>query len=194
LQSPARFRSIRTFAALALLASPLAGHSQFVIESATDLFTPSFRGSVNSAYFGYSKGSFRSAPGVNVIKNLAPDLGTAAGSFSQVHTIKTVSGSGNIYFGNADLATEGLAFETFDLSVPIDVPTAQIGTAFTTIIVQFNSLRTAWSGGYLPDFLSLGGTAPSFVGGTNSADSSLGQIGSSQVWAKIRDRRQCGDL
>jgi hypothetical protein len=139
----------------------------FEIESASGLFTPSFRGGANSTWFGWAPNTFDGAPNDELINSPAPTIGTAAGTLVQNNSDDVLSGSNNIYSGIGVL----------DLTVT--APTAgTLGQGFTTIIVQG---RTLFGGfGVDPVFGDISGVSPTYVQAINSASPSP----QGQFWVK----------
>lgn len=141
--------------------------AQFVINSATGLFDPSFRGSANTTWFGWGSGSFDGVSNNELIDNPAPTIGTttAGVSLTQSTAFDILSSGNNIYTATAGATDLLLALTT------IGTP----GSGFTTIIVQG---KTAF-GGYdiAPAFNNITGVSATFAQGNNA-------VGSAQFWAK----------
>lgn len=99
------------------------------ISTATDLFTPSFRGDANTTYVGWD--TFVDTLDADVVINdTTPDIGTGGGSFVTTNAEDHVSGSFNYYSSTGSVAE----IVTFD-----DPSAGQVG-GFTTIIVQAHTL------------------------------------------------------
>lgn len=141
--------------------------AQFVINTATGLFDPSFRGAANTAWFGWGSGKFDGLTNNELIDNPAPSFGaTALGvSFTQSTTNDILSSGNNIYTGGAP-ATDLL----------LAIPTSGTpGSGFTTLIIQG---KTAFgSYGVAPAFSEIAGVSASFAQGNNF-------LGAGQFWAK----------
>lgn len=151
--------------------------AEFVINSSPGLFDPSFRGDVNTTWFGWgptmSGGGFGGVPNNMIVDGAPPNIGTTTLNveIAQDPTTTSILSSGkNIYTG-------GMSADT-DLNITI--PTlGDIGTGFTTIIIQG---RTAF-GGFVPAsmnadiFKDINGVSAQFVMGTNTS-------GQGQFWAK----------
>jgi hypothetical protein len=160
-------KSIASLALLALVAGAADASAQFVINSSTGLFDPSFRGGPNTTWFGWGPGRFEGTTANELIDNPAPNIGTTltGTSFTQNPANDILASSDNIYSGAA-AATDLL------LAIPTS---GTIGSGFTTIIIQG---RTAF-GGYdtAPSFQPISGINPLFEVGANAN-------GSGQFWAK----------
>lgn len=142
-----------------------AASAQFAINSASSLFVPSFRGEVNTTWFGWSTGGFGPAGAVN---NPVPNLGTttAGVSFTQNSAASIIVSSGSIY---TLFATPTLSF---------DVPTDGVnGGGFTTIIVQGKTAFGSFNDEAPPVFGAVAGSNPVFVLGNNATENG-------QFWAK----------
>jgi hypothetical protein len=142
--------------------------AQFDLSAGTGLFDPSFRGTANTTWFGWSPGSFDGLTNDEIIDNPAPTIGTTTVglSFTQSPTGNDIlSGSDNIYSSTAG-ATDLL------LSIPV---AGSEGLGYTTIIVQG---RTAF-GGYnvAPGFGDIAGVSAELTLGNNAN-------GAGQFWAK----------
>jgi hypothetical protein len=164
------------------------------------LFVPTFRDTSgnnanNTTWFGWGSGDFGGSwyntvhpttPVTNdyqLIEGALPTLGSTSkvGSLSQVNDYSILSGSSNIYPSSTKLG--GATHETININIPINVSLNDVGTGFTTIIIQ----GTTTSGPYgtnPPNFLALnydGDVQMSYVLGTNI---STGGIGKGQFWVK----------
>ena len=141
--------------------------AQFVINSSSGLFDPSFRGQANTTWFGWGAGSFEGATQNELIDNPAPSIGTTTLgiSFTQNPANDILASSDNIYTGTS-AATDLL----------LQIPTSgTLGSGFTTIIVQG---RTAFGGYDTPPSLQpISGISAIFEVGPNAN-------GSGQFWAK----------
>lgn len=124
-----------------------AAASTFDIGSATDLFTPTFRGAANTTYLGWD---VFGAPGTTVINDTTPDIGTDAGSFVTTDGTDHQSGSFNYYSYGGPVA-EDVTFSTAGVN----------GSGYTTVIVQALTLFGDW--GPSIDFGAIGGVDPSLV-------------------------------
>jgi hypothetical protein len=153
-----------------------AGHAQYIIESSTSLFTPSFRGEANSTWFGWGAGEFFATPATGVKRRLldpsptSGNVGLANGvEFFQLDWTDTNqevigSSSNNIYKGGFGSGTKP------EVSLRLNVPTfGEVGLGFTTLIVQGTSL-TGGSFGTAEAFLinqpifgDINGISPDFV-------------------------------
>lgn len=164
-----RLTKISGLVAIALALSGAASAQANTISTAAGPFTPSFRGGANTTYFGWGYGTWdgnddstsvdvvngdppinpASLPGPLLVNNGAnPDI---------------VSGSNNLYPGPFNLT--------------LSIPTAgTVGSGFTTIIIQGNSLP---SGLALDTFQfgSIAGVAPTYLVTPNAETET-------QWWAK----------
>lgn len=177
--------------AAALQAAPL--HAQFVIETSTGLFTPSFRGDANTTWFGWGNGTFFGDPippsSTRILNNIAPTLGTvglAEGvQFFQNDRfddpfVGIGSSSGNIYKGGAG------PFSKPAIDLTMVIPTdGVVGTGFTTIIIQGTSLTSGSFGAaeaFLinqPIFQNIGAVSPFFLMATSDDNRA-------QFWAEYK--------
>jgi hypothetical protein len=158
-----------------------AVNGQWVIQSSAGLFTPSFRGAEDSAWFGWGAGQFFSDPalgGKRRLLNPAPtsgNVGLADGvTFYQLNWTDTTaevigSSTNNIHKGGAGAGVKP------PLSLSLGAPTLGTnGQGFKTIIIQGISLTSGSFGGaeaYLinqPIFGDINGVSPEFVMGINS--------------------------
>ncbi len=117
-----------TLTSLVLLAVGLSSAKAlpFDINTATGLFTPSFRGDANTTYLGWD---VFGEPGDTVLNDTTPDLGTDGGSFVTTNGENHQSGSLNYYSGSGSIA-EDVSFATNGTG----------GSGFTTVIVQAKTL------------------------------------------------------
>jgi hypothetical protein len=163
--------------AVATLLTLGSGNAQFVIQTSTDLFTPSFRGDANTTWFGWQNGTFFGDPippsSTRILNNIAPTLGNvglAEGvQFYQNDRfddpfVGIGASSGNIYKGGSG----PLSKPAIDLTLVIPTE-GVIGTGFTTIIIQGTSLVAGSFGSpeaFLinqPVFQNIGAVAPTFL-------------------------------
>lgn len=148
------------------LAANLAS-AQFVINTSSGLFDPSFRGAANTTWYGWGPGKFDGLTNDELIDNPAPSFGTTTlgVSFTQATTFDILSSGNNIYSSMAG-ATDLL------LTIPtLGTP----GSGFTTLIIQG---KTAFGGsGVAPVFNDILGYSPMFEIGNNAT-------ASGQFWAK----------
>lgn len=139
--------------------------AQFVISSATDLFTPSIRGNANTTYFGWTSGNWDSNPGDEtlageLINNPPATINPAAlGTIGLLQTTNAdiVSGSNNLFTNT-----------TANVGLTLTIPTAgSVGTGFTTIFIQGKGLASGQ--GLLNHVLygDINGVSPTFVVGGN---------------------------
>lgn len=141
--------------------------AQFVINTGSGLFDPSFRGAANTAWFGWGSGKFDGLTNNELIDNPAPSFGTTplGVSFTQSTAFDILSSGNNIYTGAAG-ATDLL----------LAIPTSGTpGSGFTTLIIQG---KTAFgSYGVAPAFGDIAGVSASYAQGNNL-------LGAGQFWAK----------
>jgi len=188
------------FTAALGLTLPMANAAVFVIaENNTNaLFVPTFRGTANSTYFGWGNGDFGGSwyndvhpdtpvPVANdyrLLEGAVATLGSGAfrGSLSQVNDYNILAFSDNIYPTSGKFPA-GVTSETVNIHIPINVSLENVGTGFTTIIIQGNTTSSAY-GANPPIFLDLDyerDVQMSYVLGTNN---STGGIGKGQFWVK----------
>ncbi len=145
----------------------------FVISEATDFFTPSFRGTDSSTYFGWSPGTLGEKVGsanvLNGVPSINPD-NLAGGALLTATGSVYISGSFNIYTSVSAITNAGLK-----LTIPTD---GVVGTdGFTSIIIQ----GTGFGGFGFPldtfTFGSINGISATYLYGSNAADAG-------QWWAK----------
>lgn len=143
--------------------------AQFVINTSSGLFDPSFRGAANTTWFGWGAGKFDGLTNNELIDNPAPSFGTTTlgVSFTQSTAFDILSSGNNIYTGAAG-ATDLL----------LAIPTSGTpGSGFTTLIIQG---KTAFGGfGIAPAFGDIAGVSATFELGMNAGIPSSGQF-----WAK----------
>lgn len=150
-----------TLGVLALTACT-AMASPYDLATATDLFTPSFRGDASTTYLGWDSFGERAD---TVLNDSTPDVGTGSGSFVTTNGEDHQSGSLNYYTGGGSVAE--------DISFATDGTT---GSGFTTVIVQASTLFGGW--GSEIDFGSIDGVEPSLVVQATNA------MGSGQLFVK----------
>jgi hypothetical protein len=158
-----------------------AAQADFVINTATGPFVPSFRGQANTTYFEWSNGSFdwntslESGAG-EYIANPPPSLnpgnlplsGANPIGLHSNNTLDLLSSSNNIYSGGAGPA---------GIDLTLTIPTSSVsGATTTTIIIQGNGLAMPGANGLA--FEPIAGISPSYAIGTNAA-------GQTQWWAKF---------
>lgn len=159
----------------AVLATSSTASAAFVINEATGIFIPSYRGESNTTYFGWSAGSWdgnvdSTPPDPNVdIINGTPSInpGALAGSsfITQATAADIISGSNNVYSDVSFVNSLGLQMH---------IPTSGTvsSTGFTTIIIQGFGLSGAAFGfsegldGF--GFGAINGILPEYVIGTNA--------------------------
>lgn len=154
-----------------------------VIQTATSLFVPSFRGSTGSVHFGWENGTWDGNPpltpgGLDVTPDLinsTPSLNPGSGGLlTQGVAGDIVSGSNNIYATISAVNHLGLR---------LTIPTLGLPGAggFTTIIAQGLGLSGAQFGfaGAMDGFGfgTINGISPTYAIGNNA-------LGRSQWWAK----------
>lgn len=144
--------------------------AQFVINSSSGLFDPSFRGAANTTWFGWGSGKFDGLTNNELIDNPAPSFGTTTlgVSFTQSTAFDILSSGNNIYTAGAP-ATDLL----------LTIPTSGTpGSGFTTLIIQG---KTAFgSFGIAPAFADIAGVSATFELGMNAGLPAP----SGQFWAK----------
>jgi len=127
--------------ALALLLAGSTASAAYVISEGNSIYTPSYRGSANTTYFGWASGSWDGNPAPAVGEpdpspdtlNGTPSInpGALAGTsfITQTSTADLVSSSNNIYSSVGGINAAGLQ---------LNIPTSGVVGApgFTTIIVQ----------------------------------------------------------
>jgi hypothetical protein len=148
------------------LAANLAS-AQFVINTSSGLFDPSFRGAANTTWFGWGAGKFDGLTNNELIDNPAPSFGatTLGVSFTQSTAFDILSSGNNIY-------TSGAAVTDLLLAIPTS---GTPGSGFTTLIIQG---KTAFGGyGVAPAFNDIAGVSASSAQGNNL-------LGAGQFWAK----------
>jgi hypothetical protein len=159
------------FGALAILVAASATHANN-ISTATGPFTLSFRGGPNTTYFGWEAGTWDGnvdtpTPNFDTV-NATPSINPSVGPVltNNLPASDIVSGSNNLYPGPFDLT----------LAIPT---VGNIGTGFTTIIIQGNSLPGFPGPLYLDTFKfgDIAGIAPTYIVQPNS------QV-ETQWWAK----------
>lgn len=159
-----------------LFATAFATASQaqlYTISTATDTFTPSFRGEDNATCFGWASGTFDGGLDDELLDNPLPSLSDAlclAGTLDQVGTTDILAGSNNIYIG-----TNGRN-EALSLSVPTRGLPGPDG--FTTVIIQGLTLTGGPAANTIvnyPTFGAIDGVLPTFVIGLNANSPSPGQ-------------------
>jgi hypothetical protein len=141
--------------------------AQFVINTSTGLFDPSFRGAANTTWFGWGSGSFDGLTNDELIDNPAPSFGTTTtGMTLNQSTAFDILSSGNNIYTSTQPATDLL----------LDLPTSgPPGSGFTTLIIQG---RTAFGGYDIPPFFNeVAGVSPTYAQGYNAN-------GAGQFWAK----------
>jgi hypothetical protein len=116
---------------LTLSTAAVATAAPFDLNTATGLFTPSFRGAANTTWTGWDTWN-ENLDGV--ITDSTPDVGTHGGSFNTTNNEDHRSGSANYYAAGGSVA-EAITFTT---------PTGGPG-GYTTVIVQGLTLFGAWS-------------------------------------------------
>lgn len=153
--------------ASALVCIALGSAEANIITTASEPFTPSFRGAANTTYFGWENGTWDGNPPPNPgdpdpspdTLNGTPSINAAGYTDLLVNNLSSdiVSGSDNIYPGGIDLT----------LTIPTD---GVVGTGFTTIVIQGNGLSGAGFGVLLDtfNFGEINGVAPTYVVGGNS--------------------------
>lgn len=182
---------------LLALAVPQAEAVVFNISENTSgmLFTPTFRDTTggnanNTTWFGWESGDFagnlHSSGLYRVLDGAATTVGSGLlkGSLSQQNGYNILSGSNNIYPSTSKFPA-GVTSETVNINIPINVSLANIGTGYTTIIIQGNTTDGPY-GSNPPQFLSLdypGNVEMTYVLGTNQRPIS-GGIGKGQFWMK----------
>lgn len=142
------FKPLVAALAVAGLTTPAAFASTFMITTATDVFTPTFRGDANTTWVGWD--TFNDgAPGADeIINDSTPDVGTDTGSFVTNNGEDHRSGSLNYYSGSGSV----------DETITFDVAAGPSGTGFTTVIVQ---ARTLFGGfGTTVNFGAIDGSNP----------------------------------
>lgn len=143
-KDPTSMRLQLTLIALALSASTALA-SPYDLATATDLFTPSFRGDANTTWVGWD--TFDDGGTLSeIINDTTPDLGTSTGAFGTTTGEDHLSGSGNYYSGGTPVA-ETISFVTDSGA-----------DGFTTVIVQAVTLFGGW--GDEVQFTSIDGVAP----------------------------------
>lgn len=162
-------------AAMALAAT--ANGQILFIDTATDLFVPSFRDLTNAdlgntTFYGWGNGKFDGGAQNELMENPAPTLGLGGlnGTLDQVGTVDILSGSKNIFIG-----VNGRT-ETLTMQIPTNGTPGLDG--YTTIILQ--GLTNGTGAGLItnfPIFAAINGINPTFVIGLNSQ-------GFGQWWAK----------
>ena len=162
-----------TLSLLALaLPTTAANATTFDIATATDVFTPTFRGDANTTWLGWD--TFDDVDpnpldNVQLIDDTTPDLGnvgTDGGRFVTNNGEDHLSGSGNYYSGLGTVA-EDVSFDTAGVN----------GSGFTTVIVQGITLFGGF-GDVQVEFGPIDGVLPTQVlQGDNAA-------GAAQLFAK----------
>lgn len=162
---------------------PTARAIIYDITQQTGLVAPDFRGSPNTAYFGWSDGQFFGQP---VPPSTSRILNNPATSFGSVGTIEGVelyqndrdaspfvmigSSGGNIYTGSGAIGKQAAA------TLVVPAFPAALDSGFTTIVIQG---RTTTAGGFstlellisnYPVFSSINGISPDFVISGNAAN------------------------
>lgn len=159
-----------------------------VINTATDIFVPSFRDLTNSdagntTYFGWvisgTVGPFDGGANNELMENPAPNAGVGGldGSIDQDGTQDILAGSNIIYNG-----TNGRQ-ETLSLTVPTNGSVGMSG--FTTIIIQGQTFTGSPAANTIvnyPSFSSINGISPTFVIGLNA--NGTAPAGQGQWWVK----------
>lgn len=165
------------------------------------LFVPTFRDTAgnnanNTTWFGWGAGDFAGlrynevhpespvATDYKLLQGADPTSGASslAGSLSQANDYNILASSDNIYPTSGKLPA-GVTTETVNIHIPINVSLENVGTGFTTIIIQGNTVSSPY-GSNPPNFLALdydGDVQMSYVLGTNN---STGGIGKGQFWVK----------
>lgn len=141
------FKPLVAALAVAGLTTPAAFASTFMITTATDLFTPTFRGDANTTWVGWDTfDDGNPDPEIELINDTTPDIGTDNGSFVTNNGEDHLSGTGNYYSGG------GTVGET----ITFDVASGSSG--YTTIIVQ---AKTVFGGfGSTVNFGAIDGNNP----------------------------------
>lgn len=189
-------KSAYLFIAALGLTFPLANAAVFVISenNTNSLFVPTFRDTTgnnanNTTWFGWGNGDFAGnfhdpiAKDYKLLDGAAPTLGAGAlaGSLSQVNGYNILASSDNIYPTSGKFPA-GVTSETVNINIPINVSLENVGTGFTTIIIQGNTASSPY-GANPPIFLDLdyeGDVQMTYVLGTNTSTG----IGKGQFWVK----------
>lgn len=163
--------SLGLFLAAASFALPV--QAQFIIESSSAIFAPSFRDATNTdfgntTWWGWSPGSFDQTIDNELIDSPPVTLGIGGldGTLNQASTNDILASSNNIYTGT-------FVAEALNFSIPTN---GTVGSGFTTIIVQGRTAFGGWNvtpGG----FSDIAGISPSVVFGNNA-------LSRGQFWAK----------
>lgn len=185
------------FCGLAVLASGSRIHAANVINSASGLFTPSFRDSSNTTWFGWGPISGFGAPygfdgGADneLMESPSPNINPTPGAaLVQNNSLDLLSGTNSIFyppFGVPDLPDSSVAVD-LTLTIPTGVPGTEIGSGFTTIIIQGRGTSNSDFTKTL-FFGEIAGVSPEFVFARNAVDGSGGAVsngtGLTQWWAK----------
>lgn len=170
------------FAAALVVGSVAHAQVIFRIDTAPDLFVPTFRDLTNAdlgstTFYGWAEGTFDGGAPNELMENPAPTLGLGGlnGTLDQLGTADILSGSNNIFIGV-------VRSETLTMQIPTTGIPGLDG--FTTIIIQGRSLKQGDGTGFLtslPQFGQINGISPTFVSGINAGD---GTDKAGQWWAK----------
>lgn len=168
---------LSTFCVTTLAFGISAAHAEFIINSSTGLFTPSFRGNTNTSYFGWLGGGTNTGFDSNlsdetlageVINNPTPNLGTPPATWGlvQQELVDVLSSSNSIY----NMTTAPVNF---------DLTTSSTGGSggFTTIIIQGRTAFGPFPSSSAIQFGTVEGVNPTFAIGDNAG-------GGAQFWAK----------
>lgn len=183
---------------LLALTLPQAQAVVFNITESTSgsLFTPTFRDTTggnanNTTWFGWGAGDFAGnihlSNAYRVLDGANPTIGANSlkGSLSQLNGYNILASSNNIYPTTSKFPA-GVTSETININIPINVSLENVGTGYTTIIIQGNTISSPY-GSNPPQFLALdypGEVQMTYVVGTNQSSALNGAIGRGQFWVK----------
>lgn len=167
-----KLHSFLTFA-LIFTAAGMA-RAQFVINSATDLFVPSFRQDgtgANETYFGWGPGTFDGGANNELMESPAPTINPTAGAtLDQNNTADILSASNNVFSSVSS-----------NVDMTMNIPTnGTPGTGFTTIIIQGRGLAGSGVTNHVL-FGQIAGVSADFVVSGNGASPIF-----TQWWAKYQ--------
>lgn len=169
--------------ALAAMLSVSSASAAFVIETASGIFTPSFRGGSNTTYFGWSSGTWDgNPPTAEGEPDITPDIINSTPSIHpESGALLTQAVAGDIVSGSDNIYTSVSGANSLGLQLRIPTSGTPGAGGFTTIIAQGFGLSGTLFGfsGALDGFGfgAINGIQPEYVIGRN-AD------GRGQWWAK----------
>lgn len=169
--------------ALAAMLSVSSASAAFVIETASGIFTPSFRGGSNTIHFGWSSGTWDgNPPPAEGEPDITPDIINSTPSIHpESGALLTQAVAGDIVSGSDNIYTSVSGANSLGLQLRIPTSGTPGAGGFTTIIAQGFGLSGTLFGfsGALDGFGfgAINGIQPEYVIGRN-AD------GRGQWWAK----------